>query len=70
MKNEMFFENGIRHEFPDDEIRMLKVCILKLANDKQGFYDALAKICPQRYDWGRYENAMKQLYSLFIEHLD
>ena len=70
MKNEMFFENGIRHEFTDDEIRMLKVCILKLANDKQGFYDSLAKICPQRYDWGRYENAMKQLYSLFIDNLD
>lgn len=70
MKNLMYFENGINHEFTADEIRMLKVCILKLANDKQGFYDALVKICPQRYDWVRYENAMKQLYSLFIEQLD
>ena len=66
----IFFENGTSHEFTDDEICMLKVCILKLANDKQGFYDSLVKICPQRYDWGRYENAMKQLYNLFIEHLD
>ena len=68
--NKMFFENGIEHEFTDDEIRMLKVCIFKIANDKNEFYNALCKICPQRYEWDRYEKAMKQLYSLFIEHLD
>lgn len=70
MNAKINFDNGIEYDFSDTEILMLKVCILKLANDKQGFYNSLVKICPQRYDFYKYENAMKQLYSLFIRQLD
>lgn len=64
--NKIIFENGIEHEFTADELKMLKVCIAVLANDKILLNNALARIDGNRFEWDKYYSALNQLDSLFL----
>ncbi len=57
MKNEMYFENGIHHEFTDDEFRLLKLLISNHAGETAKQYDVDV-------------NAVVTLKTLFDENLD
>lgn len=68
--NKIIFENGIEHKFTADELKMLKVCIAVLANDKILLNNSLSRIDANRFKWDKYYLALKQLYSLFLHQLD
>lgn len=57
MNNEIYFENGIHHEFTVDEIRLLKLLVSKHAGETAKQYDIDI-------------NAVVTLKTLFLDHLD
>lgn len=57
MNNEIYFENGIHHEFTADEIRLLKLLVSEHAGETAKQYDIDI-------------NAVVTLKTLFLDHLD
>lgn len=56
MKNIMYFENGIEHEFSDKEMNLLKELILKECKYEEGLPED--------------NKTLTSLKSVFLEHLD
>lgn len=65
--NKVIFENGIEHEFSDDELRLLRLMIVGKPNLKD--FLPLDKFSYEEAS-RRFDLAFDKLYSLFIYHLD
>lgn len=64
----MYFENGIVHEFTDDEMKLL--CLMILGSDSQ--LSNFSTYDDSNYDevCSRFNTAFDSLRSLFCDHLD
>lgn len=62
MKNVMYFENGIKHEFTADEMKLLCIAV-------RGLDFSTIPLCDEERE-KEYNKAVENLKSLFLEHLD